>query len=173
MLKADCHSLQFLLLSVIGRTARIIQAHMYPQDQRLKVRYSQLFDFSHNTSVKKDLFLRWLLCDPVTESKPMSDGDTLPTSPAGDTAPHLTPFNVTQSPRNTTCAQDTPDKTAVFPAEIRAPCHVLEQPTPQSRSSAPHMPTSGPRQSRLITTCYDDSSRDFAAISTATMVLVA
>jgi hypothetical protein len=155
------------MLSVLGRYARIIQAHMCPEEQRLKVRYSQRFDFCHNTSIKKDLFLRWLLSDPVTPMKPMLDGDDLPTSPAGDTAPLLTPFNVNQNTRTTTSPKDTPNKTEVTPVEIIAPCHALEQPTAQSRSIAPRLPTSGPMQSRRITTCYDELSKDFAAMSTA------
>jgi hypothetical protein len=173
LIHADHHTIQFLLLSIIGRTARIIQAHMCPQDQRLKVRYSQLFDFSHDTSVKKDLFLRWLLCDPVTETKPMSDGDDLPTSPAGDTAPQLTPFNATHSLRNTTCRQDTPQKSAALPTETPAPCHVVEQQTSQCRDSAPHIPSSAPTNSQPTTTRYDELSRDFAAISATAMVPVA
>ena len=116
------------MLSVLGRSARIIQAHMCPEEQRLKVRYSQRFDFCHKPFFKKDLFLRWLLSDPVTEMKPMSDGHDLPTSQAGDTAPLLTPFNVTQNTRNTACFYD-PTKLQYLPIETRAPCHILEQPT--------------------------------------------
>jgi hypothetical protein len=146
---------------------------MCPEEQRLKVRYSQRFDFCHNASAKKDLFLRWLLSDPVTEMKPMSEGHDLATSPAGDTAPLLTPFNVTQNTRNTTRLQDTPNKTAVLPAESQAPRHVLEQPTPQFRSNAPHMPPSRPRQNRRLTNYYNEQSKDFAAMSTTALVPVA
>jgi hypothetical protein len=161
------------MLSILGRSARIIQAHMCPEEQRLKVRYSQRFDFCHNASAKKDLFLRWLLSDPVTEMKPMSDGHDLSTSPAGDTAPMLTPFSVSQNTRNTTCLQDTPNRTAVLPAETQAPRHVLEQSTPQSRSNVPHMPPSGPRQNRRLATCYNELSKNFAAMSISTIVPVA
>jgi hypothetical protein len=161
------------MVSVLGRSARIIQAHMCPETQRLKVRYSQRFDFCHNASVKRDLFLRWLLSDPVTEMKPMSEGHDLLTSPAGDTAPLLTPFNVTQNTRNTTRLQDTPNKTAVLPAETQAPRHALEQPTPQSSFNAPHMPPSRPRQNRQLTNCYNELSKNFAATSISTIVPVA
>ena len=91
---------------------------MCPEEQRLKVRYSQRFDFCHNASVKKDLILRWLLSDPIIEMKPMSDGHDLPTSPAGDTAPLLTPFNVNQNIRNIACPQD-PRITTCFDELLR------------------------------------------------------
>ena len=77
------------MLSVIGRDARIIQAHICPNEQRLKVRYSQPFDFSHYTPTQRDLFIRWLMSDPITETKPPADVEERPASPAGTTAPQL------------------------------------------------------------------------------------
>lgn len=140
---------------------------MCPEEQRLKVRYSHLSDFSYDTSVKRDLVLRWLLSDPVTETKPMSDGDDRPMGPAGDTAPQLTAFNVTQSPPKTICRQDTSKELAAMPTEAMA-----ERPTGPAYDSGPQMPISELTKGRRITTCYDDISRNFAAMSTGSMVSV-
>jgi hypothetical protein len=85
----------------MGRRARVVQAHMCPQEQRLKVRYSQLFDFTHPNPQQTDLVVRWLLSDPITETKPPSDGAEQSTSPGGDTAPQVVAFNATESPRPT------------------------------------------------------------------------
>ena len=65
---------QLMIVSIIERDARIIQAQMCSQDQRLKVRYSQLFDFTYNAPTQRDLGLRWLLSDPIGEMKPIADG---------------------------------------------------------------------------------------------------
>jgi hypothetical protein len=85
------------MLSSIGRDSRIIQAHMCPREQRLKVRYSQLVDFSYFTPELRDMFLRWLLCDPITEPKPLEDGSEPSASEVGDTAPQLTASEATSS----------------------------------------------------------------------------
>ncbi len=66
---------QVMILSLIGRDARIIQAHFCPRDLRLKVRYSQLVDFSHYTTAQADLFTRWLLCEPLAEPQPPPDAE--------------------------------------------------------------------------------------------------
>jgi hypothetical protein len=62
-----------MMLSVIGQNARIIQAHVCTREQRLKVRYSQLCDLSYYTPVQIDPFVRWLLSDPITETKPIAE----------------------------------------------------------------------------------------------------
>lgn len=89
-----------MMLSIIGRTARIIQAHMYLSDKRLKVRYSQLFDFSYHTPVQRDLFLRWLLSDPIAAANPLSDGGPTIASP-GESAAQTTAIAATGSSRST------------------------------------------------------------------------
>lgn len=73
-----------LMLSVIGRDARIIQAHMCTHERRLKVRYSQMCDFSYYTPQQRDTFLRWLLCDPVTRPRPIADEDERSATRTGD-----------------------------------------------------------------------------------------
>lgn len=85
------------MLSVMGRNARVIQAHMCLSEQRLKVRYTQLLDLSYYTPVQIDLFVRWLMSDPLSETKPIPDGTERPRNPAGDTAPQLTAFQVAES----------------------------------------------------------------------------
>ena len=83
------------MLSVVGREARIIQAHICPYELRLKVRYSQLVDFTFPHPSERDIFLRWLFSDPVPETKPIEDIEEQPISPAGDTAPQVTAFMAT------------------------------------------------------------------------------
>ena len=85
-----------MLLSVIGRDAKIIQAHMCPYQQRLKVRSSQLFDFSYHTPAQRDGFLRWLLSDPITETKPIAGAEERSISPTRDTVPQVTVSTATR-----------------------------------------------------------------------------
>ncbi len=94
---------------------------MCPDEQRLKVRYSQLFDFSYYTTVERDLIIRWLMSDPITERKPTADGEKRPTCPRGDTAPHLTALECTKSPRTTSCYQDLPNDFAVLSMRAMVP----------------------------------------------------
>ncbi len=62
-----------LMISVIGREARLVQAHIAPEEQRIKVRYSQLFDFDFCRQQETlDLFARWLLSDPRSADMPSS-----------------------------------------------------------------------------------------------------
>ena len=96
------------MLSVIGRDARIIQAHICPNEQRLKVRYSQLFDFSHYTPTQRDLFIRWLMSDPIAETKPLADVEERPTTPAGTTAPQLKASETLNNPPRTLYDQELP-----------------------------------------------------------------
>jgi hypothetical protein len=79
---------------------------MCPNEQRLKVRCSQLFDFSYYTPAQRDLFIRWLLSEPITERKPTADGEEQPTSPAGETAPQLTTFGATKDQGKTRCSEN-------------------------------------------------------------------
>ncbi len=67
--KADIQ-LQLVLVSIIGRFARVIQAHVSLEEQRLKVRYSQLYNFENCSQRQMDLFLRWTLSSPLLEPKP-------------------------------------------------------------------------------------------------------
>jgi hypothetical protein len=94
-----------MMVSVMGRRARIVQAHMCSLEERLKVRCSQFLDFTHYTSLQPDLIVRWLLSDPIIETKPLSDGAERPTSPGGDTAPQLVAFDA-NSPRTSRCCED-------------------------------------------------------------------
>lgn len=140
-----------LLFSVIGRSARIIQAHMCPREQRLKVRYSQMFDFSNNTLVKRDLFTRWLFCDPIAEMNPLTEGLPLPIKPVGDTAPLLRAAKATRSSPSTRRDEDLPKDGDTVP--------------PVAAAQAPRRsPTTG---------CYEDMPRDFAAMSIRAMASVA
>lgn len=97
-----------MMLSVIGRNARIIQAHVCTREQRLKLRYSQLCDLSYNTPVQIDPFVRWLLSDPITETKPIAEATERPISPAGDTAPQVTTYEATKSPLSARYCKDLP-----------------------------------------------------------------
>lgn len=55
------------MVSINGREARLIQAHIAPEEQRIKVRYSQLFDFDNCSQEEVlDLFARWLLSKPLS-----------------------------------------------------------------------------------------------------------
>lgn len=51
---------------MLGSKARIIQAHMSPEQQHLQLRYSELFDFRNLTKEWLDLFVRWFLSEPLT-----------------------------------------------------------------------------------------------------------
>lgn len=66
---------------------------MCPQENRLKVRHGQLFDFTDCQQAQMDLFMRWLLSDPISELNMFSDeSESDLNSPAGDTAPQLTTY---------------------------------------------------------------------------------
>lgn len=56
---------QVLMLSIYGSKARIVQAHMSPERQRLQVRYSEFFDFRNLTKEWLDIFVRWFLNEPL------------------------------------------------------------------------------------------------------------
>jgi hypothetical protein len=78
------------VVSIIGRDARIIQADMCPQENRLKVRYSQLFDFSDCQQAQVDLFMGLFLSDPISRLDMFSEeSESDLNSPAGDTASQL------------------------------------------------------------------------------------
>ena len=91
--KADIQ-LQLVLVSIIGRFARVIQAHVSLEEQRLKVRYSQLYDFENCSQRQMDLFLRWTLSSPLLEPKPQAEDNKAKGSSNGDTAAQLTVWNV-------------------------------------------------------------------------------
>ncbi|KAF7514236.1 hypothetical protein GJ744_000006 [Endocarpon pusillum] len=70
----DDNTFPVLMISIIHREARVIQAHLCPEERRLKVRYSQLFDFESCPQQKTlDLLMRWLLSDPVKNGESSSD----------------------------------------------------------------------------------------------------
>ena len=96
------------MLSVIGQDARIIQAHICPTEQRLKVRYSQLFDFGDYTPAQRDLFIRWLMSDPITKTKPLADIEERPKTQAGTTAPQLKASGAMSSRPRTLYDQELP-----------------------------------------------------------------
>ena len=55
------------MVSINGREARLIQAHLAPAEQRIKIHYSQLFDFDNCPQEEVlDLFARWLLSEPLS-----------------------------------------------------------------------------------------------------------
>ncbi|KAF7512834.1 hypothetical protein GJ744_011937 [Endocarpon pusillum] len=63
----DDDTFPILMLSIIGRETRLIQAHIVPEEQRVKVSYSQLFDFDHCPQQETlDLIWKWLLSEPVS-----------------------------------------------------------------------------------------------------------
>lgn len=124
---------------------------MCPREQRLKVRYSQMFDFSNNTLVKRDLFTRWLFCDPIAEMNPLTEGLPLPIKPVGDTAPLLRAAKATRSSPSTRRDEDLPKDGDTVPPVVAA---------------------QAPRRSPA-TGCYEDMPRDFAAMSIRAMASVA
>ncbi len=128
------------MLSVIGRHARIIQAHMCPNDQRLKVRYGQLSDFSYHTPAQSDLFLRWILSDPITETKPMPHHQDIAITPTDDTAPKVTATEATRSPRGSKYYDNLPMEPSATPREPASSYRVSEQ---ESRPTADIFPDSG------------------------------
>ncbi|KAF7508989.1 hypothetical protein GJ744_008545 [Endocarpon pusillum] len=63
----DDHTFPVLMVSINGREARLIQAHIAPEEQRIKIRYSQLFDFDNCPQEEVlDLFARCLLSKPLS-----------------------------------------------------------------------------------------------------------
>ncbi len=55
---------QILMLSIYGSKARIVQAHMSPEQLRLQVRHSEFFDFRNLTKQWLEIFVRWFLNEP-------------------------------------------------------------------------------------------------------------
>ena len=53
------------MLSIFGSKARIVQAHMSTERQRLQVRFSEFFDFHNLTKQWLDVFVRWMLNEPL------------------------------------------------------------------------------------------------------------
>lgn len=141
------------MLSVIGRNARIIHAYICPDEQRLKVHYSQLFDFSHYTSAQADLFIRWLMSDPILPEKPISEGDIL--------------SQVDSTPSQQSCSHDCVPK-------LGATLDEAEEPDDGSKGDkAPQVmvveTTRGPRSPR----CDRDFLHASVEMSNTSMVMVA
>jgi hypothetical protein len=62
--------------------ARLIQAHIAPVEQRIKLRYSQLFDFDYCPREETlDLFTRWLLSEPLSPDAAFSEEGETPEPP--------------------------------------------------------------------------------------------
>jgi len=60
----------------VSREARVIQAHISPEEQRMEIRYTQSFDFDYCPQEEMlDLFARWLLGDPLSPDKALSAED--------------------------------------------------------------------------------------------------
>jgi hypothetical protein len=55
------------MLSIYGSKARLVQAHMSPEQLRLQVRYSEFVDFRNLTKEWLDIFVRWFLNEPQAE----------------------------------------------------------------------------------------------------------
>ncbi len=63
------------MVSIIGRTARVVEAYLSPEDDRIKIRYSQLVDFDDCPWAETlDLLAKWLLSDPLSRN-PSSSGE--------------------------------------------------------------------------------------------------
>jgi hypothetical protein len=77
-------------VSILGRYAQIIQAHVSLEEQRLQIRYSQLYDFDNCSQLQMDLFLRWILSDSILEPKFKPEDEETAGSPFGDSGPHAT-----------------------------------------------------------------------------------
>jgi hypothetical protein len=56
-----------MMLSIHGTRGRIIEAYMCPTLLRLKIHYSELFDFRDLTQSWLDIFVRWFLSEPLAE----------------------------------------------------------------------------------------------------------
>jgi hypothetical protein len=54
--KANQSPWQLVLVSIIGKYARLIQAYVSLHEQRLDVRYSQQYDFANGSQRQMDLF---------------------------------------------------------------------------------------------------------------------
>lgn len=74
------------MLSIYGSKARIVQAHMSPEQLRLQVRYSEFFDFRNLTKEWLDIVVRWFLNEPQAEPSLSlkSDSSELPDSSDDD-----------------------------------------------------------------------------------------
>jgi hypothetical protein len=55
------------MLSPFGSKDLIIQADMSPENPRLQVQYSHVFDFLNLIQRLLDIFVRWFLNEPLTE----------------------------------------------------------------------------------------------------------
>jgi hypothetical protein len=79
------------MLSIYGSKARIVQAHMSPEQLRLQVRYSEFFDFRNLTKEWLDIFVRWFLNEPQAEPSlsPKSDSSEQPHSSDDEVEPRL------------------------------------------------------------------------------------
>ncbi len=58
---------QVLMLSLYGSKGRLIEAYMCPTTVRLKVRYSNFFEFRRLNQAWVDTFVRWFLSEPLAE----------------------------------------------------------------------------------------------------------
>jgi hypothetical protein len=58
------------MVSNNGREARLVQAHIAPEEQSMKIRYTQSFDFdSYSQDEILDGFTRWLLGEALSPDK--------------------------------------------------------------------------------------------------------
>ncbi|ERF73707.1 hypothetical protein EPUS_00961 [Endocarpon pusillum Z07020] len=101
----DDHTFPVLMVSINGREARLIQAHIAPEEQRIKIRYSQLFDFDNSPQEEVlDLFVRWLLSKPLSPDTTSSQNkDTVEMPPAAtlEVALPITPAHQAPLPPRT------------------------------------------------------------------------
>jgi len=124
--------LQILMFSLYGSKCRLVQAHMSPESERLQVRYGDFFDFRELTQDWLDLFVRWVLSEPLAE--PMlqsqvihgerSNGSMDPVAAVTDDSPH-SDSDVSRSPhRNASHLPDVPrtPKTALSRTMPSPPC---------------------------------------------------
>lgn len=73
------------MVSVIGIEARLIQAHITSEGERIQVRYSQLFNFERCPKQETlELFVRWLLSEPLSIEAPSHEEETHELPPSVD-----------------------------------------------------------------------------------------
>jgi hypothetical protein len=95
---------QVLMLSIYGSKARIVQAHMSPEQLRLQVRYSEFFDFRNLTKEWLDIFVRWFLNEPLSVPSLPCELDSSKHPESSDEGGSL----VSASPKSQTCISDSP-----------------------------------------------------------------
>ena len=127
------------MLSIYGSKARILQAHMSPENQRLQVRYSQFCNFRNLSQEWLDIIVRWFLNDPLAEPSSQSEWNhsELHKDPKdGESLHHLTYSQtaVPEADQNPDAAKS-PHKGKAVPGSCWSPRCDLESSTLHQRGS--------------------------------------